>query len=209
MFIRRRSRNLALNTRNIVQKAWRGACAFQQARRFFRDRLIKERGKESMRNYLLKSFSALAACCMVLALAAPGGAQWRVQWGDRSGFGYYSRASVGALIRRAENDSDRFVAVFDRALDDSRLDQTFREERLNQRARDLEQQLNIVRQEFDRGGDFNSIRSEVSTAIDRSQRINTVMRNRRFDYAAERQWWMLRNDLNRLARVFRLPQMGY
>jgi hypothetical protein len=112
------------------------------------------------------------------------------------------------LIRQAENDSNRFVAVFGRALDRSRFDDTFREERLNDRASELEQQLNVVRQQFESGGTNSSTRSEVATALNMSRRINQVMHNRQFDYAAERQWAMLRADLNRLARVFNLQQLN-
>ncbi|HSB08933.1 MAG TPA: hypothetical protein VLM38_05440 [Blastocatellia bacterium] len=158
-----------------------------------------------MRNSLLKSFAAMAACCVMLTLATPSSAQWRDRY--RSGYGFYSRASVGQLIRRAEMSSNRFVWVFDRALDNSRLDQTMREERLNERARELEQQLNVVRQEFDRGG-IVSVRSQVATALELSRRINTVMRNRQLDYAAERQWSILRSNLNGLARVYKLQQLG-
>lgn len=156
-----------------------------------------------MRNCLLKSFAAITACCVMLTLASPASAQWR----GRDRWGSFSRASIDRLIRQAENDSDRFVRVFDRALDNSRLDQTMREERLNERASALEQQLNVVRQEFERGG-FNSVRPEVQNALDLARRINTVMSNRRFDYVAERQWTMLRSDLNRLARAFNVQPLG-
>jgi len=139
----------------------------------------------------------------MLILAAPSSAQYR----DRERWGQTSRWGIDRLIRQAENDSDRFVRVFDRALDNSRFDQTMREERLNERASALEQQLNVVRQEFNRGG-FNSVRPEVQSALELARRINTVMRNRQFDYAAERQWMMLRSDLNRLARAFNLQQLG-
>jgi len=160
----------------------------------------------------MKSFGAFAVCCVMLVLASAGSAQtrWSFSFGqdDRwGGFGRYSRASIGSLIRRADFDSNRFVAVFDRALDDSRFDQTMREERLNERARDLEQQINVVRQEFENGGSYQSIRTEVAAALDRSRPINRVMQNQNFDYAAERQWMMLRSDLNRLASAFHLPQM--
>lgn len=157
-----------------------------------------------MRNCLQKSFGVLVTCCLMVGLAGPASAQW----GERSGWGWSSRASIGRLIRQAENDSNRFVAVFGRALDRSRFDDTFREERLNDRASELEQQLNVVRQQFESGGTNSSTRSEVATALNMSRRINQVMHNRQFDYAAERQWSMLRADLNRLARVFNLPQLN-
>jgi hypothetical protein len=35
-----------------------------------------------------------------------------------------------------------------------------------------------------------------------------VMQNRRLDVRAERQWALLRNDLNQLARVYNFPRLG-
>jgi len=156
-----------------------------------------------MRNSLLKSFAALAACCLVMALASPSFAQSRGSARSRG----YSRASVDRLIRQAENRSDQFVAIFDRSLDRSRFEGTIREDRLNERARELEMQLNIVRQEFNRAGNYYNIRSHVSNALSAAQGINTVMRNRRLNPVVERQWILLRSELNRLASVYNLRQL--
>ena len=154
-----------------------------------------------MRNITFKSLTALAVCCMVLALASPSSAQWRGP--SRS----YSRFNVDRLIRQAENRSDQFVAIFDRALDRSRFEGTIREDRLNDRAIQLERQLNIVRQEFNRTGSHYSVRLHVANALEIAQGINTVMRNRRLHPMAERQWTLLRSDLNRLAAVYNLRQL--
>ena len=154
-----------------------------------------------MRNLTFKTFTAIAVCCMVMALASPGFAQWRGS--SRS----YTRVSIDRLIRQAENRSDQFVAIFDQALDRSRLEGTIREDRLNERALQLERELNIVRQEFNRTGNHYNIRLHVSNALNVAQSINTVMRNRRLHPVAERQWMLLRSDLNRLAAVYNLRQL--
>lgn len=153
-----------------------------------------------MRNSLKKSFGALMMCCMVLALAAPSFAQWR-------GSSRYNRVYVDRLIRQAESRSNQFVMIFDRALDDSRLNGSIREDRLNEKASELESRLNIVRQEFNRSNDHWAIRSQISGAIDAGQSINTVMRRRNLTPAAERQWSMLKSELNRLASVYGLRQL--
>ncbi|HET8674947.1 MAG TPA: hypothetical protein VFO63_04095 [Blastocatellia bacterium] len=154
-----------------------------------------------MRNLTFKTFTAIAVCCMVMALASPGFAQWRGS--SRS----YSRVSIDRLIRQAENRSDQFVAIFDRALDRSRLEGSIREDRLNERALQLERELNIVRQQFNRTGNHYSIRAHVSNALNVAQGINTVMRNQRLHPVAERHWMLLRSDLNRLAAVYNLRQL--
>jgi hypothetical protein len=156
-----------------------------------------------MRNGLLKSLSALTVCCLLMAAAAPSFAQSRGRIRSRG----YTKASVDRLIRQAENRSDQFVAIFDRSLDRSRFEGTLREDRLNDRARELEAQLNIVRQEFNRASNYFDVRENVANALNAAQGINTVMRNRRLNAMVERQWLLLRSDLNRLASVYNLRQL--
>ena len=151
-----------------------------------------------MRNHLLKSFTVAVVFGALLALAAPSSAQWR---------GGYNRTMVGRLISQAESHSNRFVAAFDRALDRSGMEGTIREERLNERARDLENALNMVRQTYEQGGSNFEIRSQLDNALNTAERINNVMRNRQLSFQAERQWTMLRSDLNRLAAMFNLRQL--
>lgn len=155
-----------------------------------------------MRNLTLKSFGALAVCCLVLAMASPGFGQWRGSSRSR-----VSRVEVDRLIRQAENRSDQFVAMFDRALDRSRLEGTIREDRLNERAIQLERELNVVRREFNRTSNPYSVRSNLANALNVAQGINNVMRNRRLYPAAERQWMLLRSELNRLAAIYNLSQL--
>lgn len=151
---------------------------------------------------LMKSYSrsCLAVFCL-FTLATPAFGQWR-----NRGRGY-SRINVDRLIRQAENRSDQFVRMFSRVLDQSPFEGTRREDRLNDRALELERQLNIVRQEFDRTNNQYGVRSHIANAIDIAQGINTVMRNRRMNPGVERQWILLRSDLNRLAAVYNVRQL--
>lgn len=153
-----------------------------------------------MRNRLLKSFGAVTVCCMILALASPSFAQWR-------GSNRYTRTSIDRLIRQAESRSNQFVGAFDRALDRSRLEGSIREDRLNERAAELERQLNVARSELNTTGNHWAIRSSVSNAIEVGRAINNVMRRRNLSPYAERQWTMLRSDLNRLASAYNLRQL--
>ena len=139
---------------------------------------------------------------MMLAVAAPSFAQYRGQYSNRS--------NVERLVRQAAMHANQFAVAFDRALDRSRLDDTTREERLNERASELRGQLNNIRMQLNRRGDFVDVRSEVSSALDTAQRLNNVMRIRRvnFGFGVERQWAMVRSDLNRLASIYNLNQLN-
>jgi hypothetical protein len=149
----------------------------------------------------MKSFSVVAVISVALALAVPAVGQWR-------GRGY-SRYNAERLIRQAENRSDVFVRLFERALDRSPFEGSRREERLNDRAMEMESHLNLARQEVNRTNNYYSVRSHVASAIDVAQGINNVMRSRQFNPGVERQWMLLRSDLNRLAVVYNLRQVRY
>ena len=139
---------------------------------------------------------------MVAIVSIPAEAQ------NRRGSRYRtSKAQVEQIIRRVENQSDRFVRSFDRSLDRSRADGTIREDNLNQRARDLENSLDILRQEFDRTDRYQDTRSQVSNVLSIAEDINRAVRNRRLRDNTERLWARLRSELNSLASVYNLRQL--
>jgi hypothetical protein len=145
-----------------------------------------------MRNQLLKSLCALLMGFALVALASPGLAQERRDWGFRIQFG----PDVERLVRQAENHASQLTAMLDQRG----------QEGLSERARDLESQLNMVRGEFDRSSNYDR-RSQVATVLRVAESINNAMRYRRVDFDVQRQWSMVRNDLNRLARVYNLRQI--
>ena len=157
-----------------------------------------------MRDFLTRRvFIALGAVCALLILTVPAEAQRRPlrQRG-------YSKNEVHNIIKRVETRSDSFIRQFDRALDRSRLDGTNREDRLNQYARSLERALDELRGEFDRKESYLETRPEVRRCLDSTTDIDVAMRNRRLGAETERQWALLRAELNTLANVYNLPFVG-
>lgn len=146
---------------------------------------------------------ASIALFMVALMSIPAAAQY----GSRSRGRGYSKAQVEQIIRRLENQSDRFVRSFDRSLDNSRADGTMREDNLNQRARDLENALDMLRQEFDRRDRYQDTRSQVSSVLNVAEDINRAVRNRRLRGNTERLWSRVRSELNTLASVYNLRQL--
>ena len=165
-----------------------------------------------MTNRLLKSFVALTTICLTLSIAAPASAQWREQWRDRDRDSRFS--NVGRLIRQAENRSDQFVMSLDRRGRGGFFEQIFgevdRPNGLRARAHDLETQLNSLREQSYNADfrDFRELRNGVANALSMAEDINNTMRYRRLDPVVERQWSMLRSDLNQLARVFNLRELA-
>lgn len=120
----------------------------------------------------------------------------------------YTKADVDRIIRRVENQSDRFVGSFDRSLDNSRLDGTRREDNLNQRAKNLANDLDVLRRDFDRTERYQDTRAQVSRALNTAEGINTVVRRRRLGDNTERLWTQMRSELNALADVYNLRPLS-
>jgi hypothetical protein len=159
-----------------------------------------------MRAYIArKVFITLAAVCALVILSAPAESQRRRRPPAQRG---YTKPQVNEIIKRVEERSDRFVKLFDRSLDRSRLDGSNREDRLNEYARNLETALDDLRREFDRKESYVETRPEVRRCLDIATNINVAVRNRRLGGETERQWALLRSELNTLADVYGLPPVG-
>jgi len=146
---------------------------------------------------------ALALAAAFLLIPAIGQAQPRVARGR-----LYTKADVDRIIKRVEDRSDKFKKEFDKALDRSRLNNTRREDQLNDYADDLEKATDELRREFDRRDTWAENKSEVRKCLEIATKINVAMRARRLGPKVESTWSALRSELNTLAGVYNLPPVG-
>ena len=153
-----------------------------------------------MKNYVLRFALALAAAFLLIPM---GQAQPRVARGR-----LYTKADVDRIIKRVEDRSDKFKKEFDKALDRSRLNNTRREDQLNDYADDLEKATDELRREFDRRDAWAENKSEVRKCLEIATKINVAMRARRLGPKVESTWAALRSELNTLAGVYNLPPVG-
>lgn len=156
-----------------------------------------------MSKNISRSIIAAVALFMLAAVSTTTQAQMRRGYPSN----YYAKAQVERIIRRVENQSDRFVRSFDRSLDHSRIDGTWREDNLNERARQLENALDSLRREFDRTDRYQDTRMQVSHVLNTAESVNTAVRRRRLRNNTERLWAQLRSELNTLASVYNLRQL--
>ncbi len=117
-------------------------------------------------------------------------------------WGNTNKRAVETLIKRVEQRTDVFVKQFDRALDNSRLNGTRREDNLNERARQLETAADELRREFDRGDSLAENRDEVGRLINIASQIDRVIRRGRVGSGVQNSWGNLRSELNALARTY-------
>ncbi len=122
--------------------------------------------------------------------------------------GGYTKAQVDRIIKNAETRSDYFIGALDRALDNSPLNGSNREDYINKRAKDLEKALDELRREFDRRDLWIENKDEVRKCLNIATDINVTMKNRRLGPNVESQWAVLRAELNALARAYNLPLVG-
>lgn len=154
-----------------------------------------------MKTYFLRFAMALTA--VLLLLPAITQAQPRVARGR-----IYTKADVDRIIERVEDRSDKFEKEFDRALDRSRLNNTRREDQLNEHAEDLEKATDELRREFDRRDTWAENKAEVRECLEIATKIDRAMRARRLGPKVESTWAALRHELNTLAGVYNLPAVG-
>jgi hypothetical protein len=157
---------------------------------------------DDMRNQYGRVFVTLTSVLALVALCAVSGAAQR-RYRERP----YTKAQVDQIIRNVENRTDNFVRLFDNALDNSRLDGSRREDRLNERARELERATNELRREFDRRERYADTRPEVNRCLNIASGIDNVMRRRRMGANTEEQWRLVRAELNALADVYGLARL--
>lgn len=155
-----------------------------------------------MRKVINFSLFAWLVVFSVLLLADAASAQPRRARGR-----VYTKAQVNEIIKRVEENMDKFKKEFDKSLDRSRLDGTQREDNLNRRAGDLERATDELRREFDRRDSWAENRDEVSRCLNIATDVDVAMRNRRLGGKTESLWAKVRFELNTLARVYNLPQV--
>jgi len=142
-----------------------------------------------MKAPFLKAIIALSAFILLLGLADTASAQFRRGNRYRT---TTTKAQVDRVIKRVENQLDRFVGEYNRSLDRSRLDGTGREDWLNKRARDLESATDELRRDFDRRDSWGENRDEVRRCLNIASDIDKSMRSLRLGAATESNWSQLR-----------------
>ncbi len=152
---------------------------------------------------------ALVALCLPIMASAQGGYDpWnrdRDYRRDRRNDDYdrYGYRSLRDSIRRVRNRSDDFRNHLDSALDRSRIDDTRREDRINDIAREFERAANRLDDRFDNGRDLNRSAGEARHLLEVGARIDQLMSRARFrDGRVQSDWAQIRQDLRVIANAY-------
>lgn len=112
-----------------------------------------------------------------------------------------SDSQVETLLRRIETRTDTFRSNLDRALDRSRFDGRNSEDNINSFVEEFEQATGDLRRKFD---GRTSVGGDVENVVVRAARIDDFMRRNLRRAAVQRDWSLIRTDLNQLANYYSL-----
>jgi len=106
---------------------------------------------------------------------------------------------VERILRRIEQQSDRFRSSLDSALDKSRFNGTHREDDINAFVKDFYEQTKRLRNRFDK---HQSTDPDVEAVLDRAARIDNFMSRNRLSPKAQDDWANLKTNLDELASAY-------
>jgi hypothetical protein len=162
-------------------------------------------------NLLATAFAALFA----LLLPATANAQWGQRrdddnYGRRNGrLSDQDRRFLRDVARRIDDRSGSFQRNVDRALDRSRIDDTPREDNINDRVRDFRRAAARFRDRAGDGNNINNSRGEAQQLLSSAAQIDRLVRRVRLDGRAQSDWSQIRSDLHTVANFYNLRMSDY
>jgi hypothetical protein len=113
------------------------------------------------------------------------------------------------IVERLEKRTDSFKESFDKAVEHSSLEDTKREDRAEDRANDLHSAAKSLKDEFEDKKDKNhpDVRKKADRTLAAASDLNKVMRSHRFTDELQREWSLIRTDLNAIAAVYQLSPL--
>lgn len=148
----------------------------------------------------------IAALLLPLTASAQSGPWWE-QGRNRRDDDYNRRGRDSRFLRdvarRIDDRSKSLERNVDRALDNSRIDDTRREDNINDRVRDFRRAAARFR---DRVGDndYGRGEQEARNLLGQAGQIDRVLRRVRLDGRAQSDWSQIRSDLRTVADFYNL-----
>lgn len=115
------------------------------------------------------------------------------------GQNFRATAQTERILTRLETNTDRFSRSIDAALDRSRLNDSNLEDQVNALVDEFEFATDRLKRRVD---DNMVISPDVNEVLRRGMYLDMFMLRHNLSAAAQRDWRVVRNDLDRLARVY-------
>lgn len=156
-----------------------------------------------MKNTKIQLFALTSFCAALVMLVLPTAINAQGKYANT-----YSKRDVSNIIAKLERSSNEFRRDFDRNLDQSSINGTREEDRLNNIVKDYERDLNVLRREFDGSNSWWESRQDVRDVMRSARSVNQMMTNLPFARQLERRWRNMRQDINKLADTYDLAELG-
>lgn len=161
---------------------------------------------ELIMNRFRKLIGVFAFSLMLLALPSVASAQWRDDDNNRNnGRGNRSNQSnrnLQGTIRSLKNLSNQFERQVDRELDRSRINETRREDRINDLAERFKEAADDLDDAYDDRGDYNSSADEARRVLALGSQIDRVISRRGIGRNVQNSWSAIQRQLRVLARTY-------
>lgn len=129
---------------------------------------------------------------------------WWERGRDRDDRNYgYNQRGLREAIRRVDDRSDNFRDYVDRALDRSRYDDTRREDRINDVARNFENAARSLKNRFNERDPYRS-ESEARRLLQIGAQIDRFISRNRIDSRTVSEWSRINADLRVIADAYRI-----
>ncbi len=117
-----------------------------------------------------------------------------------------TKSDVRGIVQTLARRTGRFKEDFDKAVEHSMMDGSRLEDRAKRRADDLHDAAKKLDDVFGDTKDKNDpkVREQVDKTLSAAADVNRVMENHRFTDKLQRDWDLLRSDLNALSAVYDL-----
>ena len=147
--------------------------------------------------------TVITAALVALFLPAVASAQWgnNDRWGRNNG--RYENRTLRDVARRLDDRSGDFQRHLDSALDRSRIDDTRREDNINQMVAEFRNAASRFRNRVGDGRDYNRGTDEAQRLLAIGSRIDRFIGRIRLDGRTQSDWFQIRQDLRVLSDFYR------
>jgi hypothetical protein len=155
------------------------------------------------------TFISIRPAAVAVAALALTAMPYRAKAQDANRDTVVTQSDVGSVVDRLVKQSAEFRGEFDHAVAHSMIDGTRIEENAKRRADDLHNAAAKLGDVFHDKRDKNNpaVREQADRTIAAASELNRVMSAHRFTDKVQRDWEMLRSDLNALASVYQLSPL--
>lgn len=124
-------------------------------------------------------------------------------------YGNYDQRRLRESVKRLDNLSGDFKRHLDSALDRSRYDDSRREDRINDVAKEFRNATDNLKDRYDDGRNLNRSSGEARRVLQLGGRIDGFMRRNQLDGRVESDWSRIRQELNVVAYAYGLNMSDF